>query len=85
MVLATHAHSVESPAVASGVKALAGIPLPLLDLDFDGLSFGLVHLLAKNVSMMRNWGDFYRKLPDTFAGLQRRLGAIHTGSPPEFA
>ena len=36
-------------------------------------SFGLVHLFAKNLSMMSSWGDFYRKLPDTFSGLQRRL------------
>ena len=79
VVLATHAQSAESPAVASGVGALAGAPLPPLDLDFDSLSFGLVHLFAKNLPMMRSLGDFYRKLPDTFIGLQKRLGTILTG------
>ena len=80
MVLATHAQAAESSAVASGVSALAGAPPPSLNLDFDSLSFGLVHLFAKNLPMMRSLGDFYRKLPDTFTGLQKRLGTILTGS-----
>ena len=77
MILATHAQSAESPAVLSGFAALSGAPLPPLNLDYDSLSFGLVHLFAKNLSMSQSLGsDFYRKLPDTFTGLQKRLGAI---------
>ena len=80
MVLATHAQNAESQAVAWGVGALAGAPIPPLDIKFDSLSFGLIHLFAKNLSMLRSLrGDFYRKLPDTFTGLQRRLGAILSG------
>ena len=80
-MLATHAQAAESPAVASGVSALAGAPPPSLNLDFDSLSFGLVHLFAKNLPMMqKSLGDFYRKLPDTFTGLQKRLGIILTGA-----
>ena len=77
MILATHAQSAESPAVLSGFAALSGAPLPPLNLDYDSLSFGLVHLFAKNLSMSKSLGcDFYRKLPDTFTGLQKRLGAV---------
>ena len=77
MILATHAQSAESPAVLSGFAALSGAALPPLNLDYDSLSFGLVHLFAKNLSMSKSLGsDFYRKLPDTFTELQKRLGTI---------
>ena len=46
VVLATHAHSAESPAVASAVAALVGAPLPpLLDVDFDSLRWVFLKIL----------------------------------------
>ena len=73
VVLATDTHGTDLPAAASGIRALAGAPLPPLGINFDSQSFGLVHSFAKSLPMLRQWAHFFRKLPDTFAALQKRL------------